>query len=102
MPHGMMMERMGGAKRRGQQKAIVSVDAHVGGVMMGDHKYHMEEMKRVEAEVKALESELSPFDPKAAAVKVKQSLELELRRKKLRLEECKIRCEQEDDDEEDD
>lgn len=88
--------RIDKARRRGQAKAIVSVHAHVGdgmAIAQSDSDYRKSRQKTLEAEVKALEKQLSDFDPKEAAEKVRKALDLELRSKKLELEQNKLRLE---------
>lgn len=78
--------RVNEARRRGQMKAVVSV--HAGGPFLGgDKDYKREEAKRIKGEIAALEKQLAEFDEKKAAGQVRSALDLELRRKKLRLEE---------------
>jgi len=70
----------------------VSVDTvHSGPPGIERHDWRKEEHGRLVSEVKALEHELSSFDPKKAAEKIKQSLEIKLKLRKLRLEECKLK-----------
>jgi hypothetical protein len=76
------------ARQRGQAKAAAKV--HVS--TMADepigpgNNWKAEQKKRLEGQIKALEKELKEFNPQAAAEKVRASLDLELRRTKLRLE----------------
>jgi hypothetical protein len=90
-----MATAMTGARRRGQKRAAakVKVSAHtVGGPgeMIGDGNWKAEQKKRLTAQVAALEKELKNFDAVAAAAKVRASLDLELRRTKLRLEQNEL------------
>lgn len=84
------------AKRRAQKRAVsrakveVDVNAHApysGEAVPAPKDWKKEERKRLDAEVKAIEKELSGFDPVKAAALVRSSLEIELKRKKLRIEE---------------
>ncbi len=77
------------AKHRGRKRAAAKVKIEtevegVGGPSMGNWK--AEQKKRLIGHIAALEKELKGFDPQAAAEKVRSSLDLELRRKKLDLE----------------
>ena len=81
------------AKRRGQKKAAAKVSVHVSdgpGAVVGDGNWKVEQKKRLTAQIGALEKELKNFDPVAAAAKVRQQLDLELRRTKLRLEQNEL------------
>lgn len=87
------------ARKRAQSRAVgkakVSVDTNVHAPMKGlgassDTDWKKEEEKRLNSEVAALEKELTNFDPVKAANLVRSSLEIELKRKKLRIEENKL------------
>jgi hypothetical protein len=80
------------ARHRGQRKAAARVSVHTyADEPVGPGKdWHKEQKKRLEQEISALEKELKDFNPQEAAAKVRQALELELRRKRLRLEECAL------------
>jgi len=70
----------------------VSVDTtHPGPPGSDHHDWRKEEHQRLVSEVKVLGQELGSFDAKKAAEKVRQSLEIKLKLKKLRLEECKLK-----------
>lgn len=53
--------------------------------------WRREEHQRLSAEVAALEKELKDFEPKSAAEKIRRGLEIKLKLKRLRLEECKLK-----------
>jgi len=82
------------ARRRARVRAVrkakitVNADAHAPMAgLEGPKDYRKEEEKRLKLEVAALEKELANFNVEKAAQLVRQTLELELKRKKLRLEE---------------
>jgi hypothetical protein len=77
------------SKRNGQRKAALEIHASFSRPFDGG-SYHTEEKKRIEDEIKGLEKELAGFDDKKAAAKVRESLNLELERKRLRLRENEL------------
>lgn len=83
------------AKRRGRKRAAakVKVSAHAEGgpgAIAGPDNWKAEQKKRLTAQITALEKELKDFDAVAAAEKVRASLDLELRRTRLRLEQNEL------------
>lgn len=59
-----------------------------------DMSYHREEMKRLKAEIKAIDQALEEWIPEDVAAKAKRSLENERALKKAQLLECALRCKQ--------
>lgn len=78
------------AKRKGQRKAALEIHASFRTSFGGDNSWQAEEEKRIGDEIKGLEKELANFDEKKAATKVRESLNLELERKRLRLKEREL------------
>jgi len=92
----MPMDRMESAKRRGQVKAVVEVHANAHaqtGLGGPSSSWEKDRVKELGVEIKALEKQLSEFDEKAAAARVRQALDIELRTKRLDLERMKIKLE---------
>lgn len=81
----------GQAKRRGAMKAVISFrggDVLAGGP--GAKDYRAEERKRMKGEISELNKRLTNFDEKKEAGEVRKALDLEIRRKQLRLEELEL------------
>lgn len=80
-------------KYKPQVSVGVSVDTRDSSSSIGGPRtdWRKEEHDRLVAEVAALEKELKAFDPKEAAEKVRRSLDIKLKLKKLRLDECKLK-----------
>lgn len=95
----MAMDKMAGvmeSKTAKKFKPVVSIGVDVdtrdsGPSYSGGHDWRKEEHNRLTAEVSALEKELKGFNATEAAEKVKRSIEIKLKLKKLRLEECKLK-----------
>lgn len=83
------------ARQRGRLRAAVEIRTTADAPMRGLAQpakvdWRKEEEKRLKAEIGALEKRLNEFDKEEAAEQVRQSLDLELRRKRLRLEENQL------------
>lgn len=87
------------AKRRGQVRAVVNIrtDTYGSGPVApggkSDADWRKQRIKDLGSEIAALEKQLSGFDAKDAAEKVRKALDLELRTKRLDLEQAKLRLE---------
>lgn len=76
-------------------KPRVTIGVDVSTTSMGPnedrHDWRKEEHQRLTAECAALQKELDGFNPKEAAEKMRRGIEIKLKLKKLRLEECKLK-----------
>lgn len=79
----------GQAKRRGALKAVISFRGGSLGPPM-DKDYRAEEKKRIKSEIAELNKRMANFDEKKEAAEVRKALDLEARRKQLRLEELEL------------
>lgn len=90
----MAEEKMETKLSRKYSKPSVNIGVNVDtsmGAPVGDSDWRKEEHKRLTSEVSALEKELASFSAEKAAKKVKTALEIQLKLKKLRLQECKLK-----------
>lgn len=79
------------AKQRGMRRASLHISTRFGSDYIdSDDSYLKDEHKRITGEIAGLEKELANFNEKAVAEKVRNSLQLELERKRLRLRENEL------------
>ena len=80
-------------KRKYKPVVNIGVNVETSEMTPGEprHNWRKDEMDRTAVEIGALEKELGGFSAKEAAAKVKRSLELKLKLKKIRLEELKLK-----------
>lgn len=92
-----MVETMASKKAKRKYKPEVSVGISVNtrdAAMTGpptSSDWRKEEKARITAEIGAIEDKLKGFNAQEEGMRVKRGLEMKLKMKKLRLEECKLK-----------
>ena len=78
------------AKNTGQRKAIISVRTYADEPFDGDDSWKKDQLKRMQSTLTALEKKKKDLTPDAAFKEVSDALDLEIKKKKLDIEQHKL------------